>query len=197
MLVILLTTYAVVLFAEIAGDKLLYTTGILGTRYRPMPIVAGMITAFAAKIFVAVAIGTALTRFPRPLVAGITALSFVGVAYTLWRTPTCSENRVRDGTAARGAFVAFAAIFFSEWGDVGQITAAAMAARFEAPMLVGAGAVTAMATKGVLATFFGAGMRRWMRNRISPAVIRVGGAALLLVLAMTSVVETLMRGTTR
>ena len=54
--------------------------------------------------------------------------------------------------------VAFAAIFFSEWGDVGQVTAAAMSAKFVAPaaptttgLVVWLGAVTAMVTKGVLA----------------------------------------------
>ena len=38
MLAALLATYAAVFLAEIVGDKLLYTTGILATRYRPLPI---------------------------------------------------------------------------------------------------------------------------------------------------------------
>jgi len=35
--------------AEIAGDKLLYTTGVLATRYRALPILCGMTIAFTAK----------------------------------------------------------------------------------------------------------------------------------------------------
>ena len=42
MLAVLLATYVAVFLAEIVGDKLLYTTGILATRYRPVPIMIGM-----------------------------------------------------------------------------------------------------------------------------------------------------------
>src|SRR6185503_12792593 len=35
-------TYAAVFAAEIVGDKLLYTTGVLATRYRAVPIMLGM-----------------------------------------------------------------------------------------------------------------------------------------------------------
>src|SRR2546429_53536 len=37
MFAVLLATYAAVFLAEIVGDKLLYTTGILATRYRSVP----------------------------------------------------------------------------------------------------------------------------------------------------------------
>ena len=58
MLAVLLATYAAVFLAEIVGDKLLYTTGILATRYRPVPIMIGITAAFMAKMAVAVAVGT-------------------------------------------------------------------------------------------------------------------------------------------
>ena len=40
--------------AEIVGDKLLYTTGVLAARYRALPIMFGMAMAFMAKMAVAV-----------------------------------------------------------------------------------------------------------------------------------------------
>jgi putative Ca2+/H+ antiporter (TMEM165/GDT1 family) len=90
--------------------------------------------------------------------------------------------------------VSFAAIFFSEWGDVGQITAATMAARFGAPLLVWAGAVAAMATKGMLAASLGAGVRQWIATRVPPKVVRYAGVSALLVLGVLSVLETLTEG---
>jgi putative Ca2+/H+ antiporter (TMEM165/GDT1 family) len=90
--------------------------------------------------------------------------------------------------------VSFAAIFFSEWGDVGQITAAAMAARFGSPVLVWIGAVAAMVTKGALAASLGAGVRQWIASRIPPKVVRYVGVAALLVLGLLSVIETLGEG---
>ena len=88
--------------------------------------------------------------------------------------------------------VSFAAIFFSEWGDVGQITAATLAAKYHLALIVWLGAVGAMVTKGALAAFLGAGIRRWISDRISPKVVRYVAVGLLLVLGSLSVWEILV-----
>lgn len=191
MLPVFFVTYGAVFAAEIVGDKLLYTTGVLATRYRTVPIVCGMIAAFMAKMGVAVAVGKAISKLPPLLVAGITAINFFAIALVLWRKPDKRDEKKDQQKASRAAMVSFAAIFFSEWGDVGQITAATMAARFGAPMLVWAGAVSAMATKGALAATLGAGARQWIRDRLSPRTIRFGAVGLLCVLGLLSVMETL------
>jgi Ca2+/H+ antiporter, TMEM165/GDT1 family len=194
MIAILLATYGAVFVAEIVGDKLLYTTGVLATRYRTVPIMIGMLIAFMAKMAVAVAVGKAISNLPPLLVAALTSVSFIGIAITLWRKPLERKSPEKDHRAHRAAMVSFAAIFFSEWGDVGQITAATMAARFGAPKLVWVGAVAAMATKGALAASIGAGVRQWIADRIPPKVIRYAGVSALLVLGQLSVLETLTEG---
>jgi len=128
MLPIFFTTYGTVFVAEVVGDKLLYTTGVLATRYRSIAVALGMAIAFMCKMAVAVAIGEALSQLPRALVATLTAASFIGVALVVWRKPDERKAKARDEKVIKGAAVAFAAVFFSEWGDVGQVTAAAMAA---------------------------------------------------------------------
>jgi putative Ca2+/H+ antiporter (TMEM165/GDT1 family) len=55
-----------VFVAEIVGDKLLYTTGVLATRYRTVPIIIGMLAAFMGKMAVAVAVGSAIAKLPPP-----------------------------------------------------------------------------------------------------------------------------------
>jgi Ca2+/H+ antiporter, TMEM165/GDT1 family len=187
-------TYGTVFLAEIVGDKLLYTTGVLATRYRTIPIMVGMVVAFMAKMAVAVMVGNAISRLPPLLVAGVTAASFLGVAFTLWRKPTGGSESRKEHTASKAAMVSFAAIFFSEWGDVGQITAAALSAKYSAPFVVWLGAVSAMATKGALAASIGAGVRAWISERIPPKVLRYGGVGLLLLLGMLSIIETLEEG---
>jgi putative Ca2+/H+ antiporter (TMEM165/GDT1 family) len=195
MLPILLATYGAVFVAEIVGDKLLYTTGVLTTRYRPLPVMFGMIAAFMAKMAVAVAVGEAISRLPRLLVVALTSASFIGVAITLWRKPDERREKTKpEHTASRAAIVSFAAIFFSEWGDVGQITAAAMAAKYAAPLLVWIGAVSAMVTKGTLAATLGAGIREWIATRVSPKIVRYVGVATLLLLGALSIIETLTEG---
>jgi Ca2+/H+ antiporter, TMEM165/GDT1 family len=191
MLPIFLTTYGAVFMAEIVGDKLLYTTGLLATRYKTLPIMCGMAMAFMLKMGVAVAVGQLISTLPKWLVATITALNFFAIAVVLWRKRDKREVTANNYPAYRAALVAFAAIFFSEWGDVGQITAATMAAKFAAPLAVWLGAVAAMVTKGTLASFIGGGVRGWIQSHFEPKTLRWAATALLLVLGVASVWEIL------
>jgi Ca2+/H+ antiporter, TMEM165/GDT1 family len=204
MIPIFLATYSAVLVAEIVGDKLLYTTGVLAARYRTLPIMVGMAFAFMIKMAVAVLAGEFVSKLSPWLVACVTMLSFIGVAITVWRK---DERRAaqKEVSAPKAAMVSFAAIFFSEWGDVGQITAAGMAAellkQYGATLganfvmiIVWLGAVGAMVTKGALAASIGAGVRGWIQDHIPPKMIRYGGVAVLLLLGVLSVIETLTEG---
>ncbi|HEX8029777.1 MAG TPA: TMEM165/GDT1 family protein [Vicinamibacterales bacterium] len=205
MIQLVLATYGAVFVAEIVGDKLLYTTSVLAARYRSASVVLGMALAFMCKMAVAVAVGAAITQLPRWLVATFTAASFIGVAIAVWRKPDVRAPKAKDSTVFSGATVAFAAIFFSEWGDVGQVTAAGMAAKYvwsaqasatastlwTTAILVWLGAVAAMVTKGALAGLLGEGVRRWIADRVEPRVIRYVATAALLVLGILAVLETL------
>ena len=190
MLPIILSTYGVVFMAEIVGDKLLYTTGVLATRYRTLPILCGMAMAFSLKMGVAVLVGHVIAALPKWLVALITAINFFAIATVLWRKPDKRVVQPKDYAAYR-ALVAFAAIFFSEWGDVGQITAATMAAKFNYPLAVWLGAVAAMVTKGTLASFIGVSVRGWIQSHFEPRTLRFAAVGLLLVLGALSVWEIL------
>jgi Ca2+/H+ antiporter, TMEM165/GDT1 family len=195
MLTVFFAVFAAVFLAEIVGDKLLYTTGVLAARYRTMPIMLGMALAFMLKMGVAVLVGEQIGKLPPILVASITMLSFIGVAIALWRKDVQRSTGQRDTGVSKAMMVSFAAIFFSEWGDVGQITAAAMAvAHPTVPWLVWFGAVSAMVTKGILAATLGAGIRQWVLDRVPPKIIRYVGVTALLVLGILSVVETLTEG---
>ena len=192
MLPIFLATYGAVFVAEIVGDKLLYTTGVLATRYRTVPILCGMVVAFMAKMGVAVFVGEAISKLPPLLVAAITAINFFGIALVLWRKPDKREVKPESYPASRAVMVSFAAIFFSEWGDVGQLTAAGLAAKNPGwPLVVWLGAVSAMATKGALAASIGASVRTWIQNHLTPRTIRYAAVSLLLILGALSVIEIL------
>jgi Ca2+/H+ antiporter, TMEM165/GDT1 family len=190
-ILIFFTTFGAVFVAEIVGDKLLYTTGVLATRYRTTPIMLGMAVAFMAKMGVAVLVGDAVSKLPRSLVATITAGSFLGVALALWRKSDRPPESKDKHRASKAAALSFAAIFLSEWGDVGQVTAATLTAKFHSPFVIWLGAVSAMVTKGVLATFLGSGIRKWIQDRVAPQVVRYAAVSLLLILGTLSVLEIL------
>src|SRR6266851_9071238 len=192
MLSLLLAAYVTVFAAEIVGDKLLYTTGVLAAQYPRAPLLFGMALAFMVKMGVAVVVGDAIANLPPSLVASITSVSFVSVAFAVWRK---DERRSRSSGGTRrstAALISCGAILFSEWGDVGQITAATMAARFGSPLTIWLGAVGAMATKGTLAASFGGVVRAWILERVRPRAVRYGSVAFLLVLGVLSALEALM-----
>ena len=205
MLQIALATYGAVFVAEIVGDKLLYTTGVLATRYRSASVVLGMALAFMCKMAVAVLIGAAITQLPRWLVATVTGASFVGVAIAVWRKPDVRLPKAKDSRVFSGAMVAFLTIFLSEWGDVGQVTAAGMAAKYvwsarasattsalwQAAIFVWIGAVAAMVTKGTLAGLLGASVQKSIAHRVDPKMVRIIATIALIVLGILSVLETL------
>src|SRR5262249_56596800 len=106
MTAIFFATYAAVFIAEIVGDKLLYTTGVLATRYRWGSVVIGMGLAFACKMAAAVAIGAAvatLLESYRWLVALLTAASFVGLAITMFRKSDFRAPKAKDTRILAGA----------------------------------------------------------------------------------------------
>jgi putative Ca2+/H+ antiporter (TMEM165/GDT1 family) len=198
------TTYGGVFIAEIVGDKLLYTSGVLATRYRWSAVIAGMTLAFMAKMSVAVAVGAAIGKLLAPwLVAVLTAISFIGVAIAMWRKPDVRTPKEKDSRMLRGAAVAFATIFLSEWGDKGMMSAGTWAATWvtasaskglthqQAAIVVWAGAVLAMATKGSLAVTLGASVRAWIAQHVSPRYVRYAAVAAIILLGILSVLEVL------
>jgi putative Ca2+/H+ antiporter (TMEM165/GDT1 family) len=160
-------TYATVFVSELLGDKNIYTISSLAIRFRPLPLLSGLSAAFAAKMAVAIAFGSLIANLPETTLSLISALVFFGSATIIGlkrASATCETSLSKDGTYA--VMVAFGAIFFSEWGDIGQITTAVLAARYQAPLIVWLAATLALLTKGVLAMALGLGLRKRMPHRL-------------------------------
>jgi Ca2+/H+ antiporter, TMEM165/GDT1 family len=157
---VLATAYAAVLAAELLGDRSLCAICAMAARFRPWPLLLGVTLAFMGKTLAAVLLGRALGQLAGSTVSLVSAISFVASAALLWRRridepPATAE---RSGWAAATP-VAFSSVFFTEWADVGQITTAALVARYHAPTAVWIGATLALVTKGVLAITLGVGLR--------------------------------------
>ena len=184
-------TYVAVLAAEVVGDKFLYTTGILATRYRPTPMMAGITLAFMVKMGAAVVVGDTIATLPKSLLGAVTAIGVVWVALRFWGSSQVIRRDRKPSSTSEALMVSCASVLFSEWADFGQLTAAAMAAQFDAPVVVWLGAIAAMLTKGLLAATLGDSIRRHFHDRLArPAVVYIS-LALLLLIGGISVAETL------
>lgn len=187
MLSLFVAVYGMVFLTELIGDRTFLTISALATRSRPGPLLGGVTAAFMLKMLAAVLLGRVIAALPGGLVAGLSAATFFAIAVALWRKKP--EAQRKEPAPARPwsgvAFAGFAAIFCSEWGDVGQITAATLAARSHAGFVVWLAATLALVTKAVLALTVGVGLRRWL-----PApVLRAGALTLCLVMGALSVLR--------
>lgn len=202
MLSVFFATYGAVFIAEIVGDKLLYTSGVLATRYRWSAVLTGMTLAFMGKMAVAVVLGSKIASLLKPWeVAVLAAISFIGVAIAMFRKADVRTPKEKDTRILQGAVMAFATIFFSEWGDKGMVTAGIQAATWVTsapakgldPTRVGwtvwIAAFSAMVTKGGLAVTLGASARQWIATHVNPRYVRYMAVAAILVLGFLCVLE--------
>ena len=184
MLPIIVSVFVAVLAAELVGDKTLYTLGALATRYRVSSVLAGASVAFIAKTVVAVLFGGFIASLPERLIAVTSTVTFLAMAVVLWRKKpiTAATTPVIVGSFPRGASAGFTAIFFSEWGDVGQITTALLVARYQRPFPVFLGAALALMVKATFAVAAGLGLRRCVPIPVV-RVVSIGLCVLMAVLA--------------
>lgn len=181
---LLLATYCTIFLAELIGDKTIYTISSLTLRFKPMAVVCGFSLAFMGKMLGAVLVGQTIAELPPTLVTTMSTITFFVTALIIWckKPDERSSGDEAHGRSTKAAWIAFATIFFSEWGDIGQITAATLAARYQAPVVVWLGATMALMTKGVLAMTLGLGLR----NRLPKNALRFVSASLCLLMGMVS-----------
>jgi len=187
---IILTTFAIILPAELP-DKTMIAALVLGTRYRPWPVFAGVAAAFLVHVIIAVLAGEILTRLPhKPLEIVVGILFFVGAWLMLKEHG--GEEPAKDFAAGAGDHpsfwkvfgLGFIVIFIPEFGDLTQIATANLAAKFNDPLSVGLGSVAALWTAGAIGVWGGQSLLRVIPLKL---FIRLA-AALLVVLGLASFV---------
>jgi putative Ca2+/H+ antiporter (TMEM165/GDT1 family) len=164
---IFLTAFVIVFVAEIIGDKSVYTISSLVTRFSPATVFSGLTIAFGLKMLVAVLIGQILTELPMWLLGAVSGVTYFATAFVLWfRKADKIDSKSPAAAFPASAAVSFASIFFIEWGDIGQISAATLAAQYKAPVLIWLGATSALLVKGILAIFLGLALRQYFPRHL-------------------------------
>lgn len=138
----------VITFLAELPDKSMFASLVLGTRYRASQVWAGAAAAFAVHMAIAVTAGQLLALAPQAVVRGVVAALFLAGSAYLWVSsfrPGHHENAdaarmgARPASFWRVAGMSFGLVFLAEWGDITQVTAANLAARYGAlPVFAGA-----------------------------------------------------------
>ena len=181
-LAVIAIAFTLTFLAELP-DKSMFASLILATRYRPSWVWAGVATAFTLHMAIAVTAGQLLALLPDQVVEAVVAALFVGGAIYLWVTSLRPEHHEAVDAARQGARTAsfwrvaatsFTVVFLAEWGDITQVTAANLAARYD-PLLVFAGGTLGLWAVAAVAVSVGAKSldlipMAWVR-RITAAIL--------------------------
>jgi Ca2+/H+ antiporter, TMEM165/GDT1 family len=184
----LVATFLVVLPVELP-DKTLMATLVLTTRYRPLPVLAGVSAAFFVQCMVAVAAGGLIDLLPHRLVAVVVAVLFgLGAYLLLRRRHEAQDAAIRthvEKSPLRMALASFGVLFAAEWGDASQLATAALTARYDAPVAVFLGSFLALVGVAALAVLVG----RQLTKRVPLHLIQRGAGILFAAFAVIAAVE--------
>jgi putative Ca2+/H+ antiporter (TMEM165/GDT1 family) len=188
MLKLFISVLAVTFFAELP-DKTALTNFVLSSRRNPLAVFAGGAMAMLLHTALAVWLGSLVGALPERWVRLASGAVFLVFAVLMWRRKPEAEDPAEggDGSPLRFLEVAsasFLAIFLAEWGDLTQFSTAAMAAKFQQPWVVFAGAVAglwcAMGLTGWLGSMAGKALNHTMLQKIAAAVFFGVGLWILL-----------------
>jgi Ca2+/H+ antiporter, TMEM165/GDT1 family len=186
------TVFAVIFTAELP-DKTALASLVLGSRYRPTWVFAGIAAAFVVHVGLAIAAGSVLGLLPhRPLEIVVAVLFAIGAVVLLrGRHDDADDDQMEVNGKAPGfwrvAGTGFMVTLVAEFGDLTQIATATLAARYHDPVPVAIGAILALWAVAGLAIVGGRGLLK-----VIPLVwiSRIAGA-IMLVLAGVSIAAAL------
>lgn len=185
------TVFVLVFPAELP-DKTALASLVLGSRYRPAFVFAGVAAAFALHVALAVAAGSLLVLLPHRLVGITVAAAFVLGAVLLLRGRRGHGEESIDVTGHRAGFwrvaaTSFAVVLVAEFGDLTQILTAGLAARYHNPVAVGIGSVLALWSVAAVAITGGRGLLKvipltWITRVAALAMLVLAGISLAAVI---------------
>lgn len=162
-----LVSYWTVFIAELVGDKSIYTVSSLTLRFRPLMVLPGVVIAFALKMLAAVLLGRFVVHLNYRWTDLVSACAFFVSAMLIWfgEHETASTQPTVKVSWWHAAMISFGSLFFTEWGDPGQISAVALTLKSHAIFAVWLGGTLAMTTKAALAMTLGVQLRDRLPQR--------------------------------
>lgn len=182
----LLISFGVIFVAEL-GDKSQLMALAFATRYRALPVLAGITAATAVvhllSVVVGALVGAALPARPVNLLAG---LAFLGFAAWTLRGDELSEDEAARAKRSTGSAVLAAslAFFLAELGDKTMLATITLATR-EGLAGTWAGSTLGMVAADAIAILIG----HHLRHRLPARPVRIAAASSFLIFGALLLVE--------
>ncbi len=187
--VVLLAFWAV-LVAELVGDRAMYALASLSLRFHWAIVFAAFTIANAGKMAVAVLLAHVVNRFESHWSYLVSAAAFFISAILIWQDESQEMEHAGEklATRSKAALVCFCSFFLTEWGDPGQIAAAALVLRFHLTLAPWLGATLALMLKGGFAITLGL----QIRDRLPVRTLRILSSVSCCILGMLAATESVL-----
>ena len=172
-------------------DKTFLATLVLATKYRPILVWIGVSLAFLVQTLVAVLLGHAVSFLPEEVVQAAACLMFLVGAVILIRegrshqeaAESDEEVETKDVHGWRAVLASFLVLFAAEWGDLSQLLTISLVAKYEEPVAVFIGALSALLLVSGLAVVAGRQLQRFVKLHV---LHYIGAGVCLLLAAITA-----------
>ena len=181
------TVFAIIFLAELP-DKTALASLILGSRYRPAYVFAGVAAAFTVHVGLAIAAGSLIGLLPHRALEIVVSVLFAAGAVLLLRgrhEEGGDEHVELHGEPGfwKVAWTGFAVIAVAEFGDLTQVATATLAARYDAPLSVGVGAALGLWAVAAVAIAGGRTLLKvipltWISRAAAVAMLVMAGISL-------------------
>ncbi len=169
------SVFGLIFLAELP-DKTACATCLLAARRYPAAVFLGAAGAFVVQNAIAVTCGGVLTLLPAQAVRIGAGAFFLAAAVWMWvrREDEETGTAVDGGGASFGRVIwtSFTVIFIAEWGDLTQLSTAALAAQHGRPLTVFCASTAALWTVTALAVLIG----HKAQDHFHPRHLRQGAA---------------------
>ena len=174
-------------------DKTFLATLVLATKYRPILVWIGVGLAFTVQTIVAVLLGHAVSFLPDNVVRAVAGLIFLIGGIILVREGRShqanegSDVETKDVHGVRAVIASFLVLFAAEWGDLSQLLTISLVAKYQQPVAVFIGALSALLVVSGLAVVAGRQLQKFVKLH----VLHYVGAAICFALAAITAYELL------
>ncbi|MDE2025705.1 MAG: TMEM165/GDT1 family protein [Patescibacteria group bacterium] len=191
---IILSTFAIIFIAELP-DKTAFASLVLATKHKAMSVIIGACLAFVIQTLIAIFAGSLLTLLPaKPLhiAAGIGFLIFAFLALTKKENEkkvVKKEEKEIIKLHQSSIVTSFLVVFAAEWGDLTQLSTAALVARIGQPFSIAIGAIAALWSVTILAAVSG----KQLKRRLSSSLLQRVSGILFATIGLIIIISTLLK----
>ena len=171
------STFILVFLAELP-DKTAVAIVVLASRHHPFAVFTGVALAFVFQNIIAVLFGSVFGLLPAHVVHVASGILFLVFAVMMWfkREEGDKVKALSKVSFLKAAWTSFLVVFIAEWGDLTQLAAATLVAKYRQPLTIFIAATLALWSTTAIGVAVGYHAKKVIRPHILQNIAAVAFA---------------------